>query len=257
MKEYSNLSGSSSEFFGPYFKKAFIVSGVFHASLFTLACVLPFIPFFQGKKVMYYSHAIRVDLVGLPEKIRHKEDTDIISTQEKIKEVIRKKEEQIKEEPNTLRFKSKKEKENFRKKQLSALKRLEALKALERKQIKTKKEALRKGNIMTSGVDSPSDINGEVLSEYEMSLKEKIKLRWALPSYLLKQKQLMGNLIIYLDRDGSIIRKQIVSSGNREFDLFMNQALEEALPFPTVPNEIYKDLRYDGISITFSAGELK
>ena len=95
---------------------------------------------------------------------------------------------------------------------------------------------LRKGNVQTPGASIPSAApeTGELLDAYGSEVREKIKLRWALPFYLRQKEDLSGKLTIYLDLDGYLIRKEIVSSGNKDFDDFMNRALEESLPFVKV-----------------------
>lgn len=253
MKQYAYLSGFSY----PYFKKALVVSLSLHISILLLIIIAPFLPFLSARKNVHpYSTTIRVDLVGLPEKVIPEVDKNIVSTQEAIKELV-KKTEAAHEDSQAHRFRTKKEKENLKKDQAAALARLKALRDLEQKQRKGKKEVLKKGNVLTSGVDLPAPGQEVGISEYEIQVQERIKLRWALPSYLRKQEQLIGKLVIFLDREGAIIRKNIISSGSSEFDAFMNKALEEALPFPPPPRDLMRDVRYDGIEIAFTAGELK
>ena len=236
-----------------YFRKALFFSFSFHVVLILLAFLLPFIPFFKGKKdSSTYSSAVRVDLVELPDKLLHDINREIISTQDAIRNLKK----EIGYDKDALQFKTK---EHLKEKEVrAAIDRIKELQTKEHKKEEEKKESLRKGNVVSAGVLAPLDEPGaKQLDVYRGMLIERIKLRWALPSYLRKQTTLLGEVIVFLNEEGFVVRREIVSSGNHEFDEYMNRALEEAQPFPPVPREAQKDLRYDGLSITFLAGELK
>ena len=250
MKQYAYLGQLSH----PYFKKALTTSLILHGSLFVVAIVAPLLPLLQGKGALTYTSTIRVDIVDLPDQRLYEIEKDIMSTQDSIKS-LKKEIDTSYQDKDAMKFKASKK---LKKEASQAVERLKALKSLEESQHKQKKEILRKGNIKTSGVESTAaQEEGIPLDAYRSIISERVKLRWALPSYLRRQEKLSGKLIVYLSPDGTVLRKQIMSSGNPEFDDFMNRALEEALPFPSVPSEVQKDLRYDGMAITFFSKELR
>ncbi len=240
------------------FKRAVVISVFLHLALYICSIYLPSIPFLKGKRgELRYTPTVRVDLVSLPDKPYRemKEmDEEIQKTQDAIREIKEKRGELTVQEKEGMKLR---EKIELKREAKSAIERLKALQALEKRLHARKKEVERKGNVVTPGASLPSSGKENVLDEYRSVVHEKIKLRWALPSYLRRERQLSGEVIIFLNPEGGIIRKEIVSSGVQEFDSYMNQALEEALPFPAVPEALQRELRYDGVSITFVAGELK
>ncbi len=238
------------------FKRAVVLSVFLHLALYICSIYLPLIPFLKGKRgELRYTPTVRVDLVALPDK-PYREMKEMNEEIQKAQDAIR----EIKEKKGALQEKEGmklREKRELKREAKSAIERLKALQALEKRLRERKKEVELKGNIVTAGASLPSSGKENVLDEYRSVVSEKIKLRWALPSYLRRERQLSGEIIVFLNPDGSVIRREIVSSGVQEFDGYMNQALEEALPFPSVPEALRRELRYDGISITFVAGELK
>lgn len=240
------------------FKRAVVISVFFHLALYICSIYLPSIPFLKGKRgELKYTPTVRVDLVALPDK-PYREMKEMDEVIQKTGDAIQ----EIKKQRAELTLQEKKGAKlgkgiPLKKETTSAIERLRALQNLEKRLRLVKKDAERKGNRVTPGASLPSSGKENVLDEYRSVVVEKIKLRWSLPSYLRKQEALSGEMIIFLNPDGGVIRKEIVSSGVQEFDGYMNQALEEALPFPAVPEALRRELRYDGVSITFVAGELR
>jgi len=241
MRQYATLS----QFGQPYFKKGFVVSVIFHGVLLSLAFILPRMSIFKGKQAhSLYSAAVRVDLVDLPETLLRDLHKNMLTTEDAIRSLRRKM------QSLTLLKRQSGAK--------AAIEKLKALRQNQEKQQVAKQKTSFSGNIQSEGVSTPETQSGaKPLDAYRGLLLEKVKLRWALPSYLRKQDHLSGEVILFLNADGSVFRMQIVSSGNRDFDEYMNRTLQETFPFPDVPKEAQKDLRYDGLSITFMAGELK
>lgn len=250
MRPYAHLSQSENPFHHPYYKKAFLFSMVLHLILLGSSIVLPMISLLRGKGVVTYSSTIRVDLIELPDQMISKMDQSILSTRDAIREL--RKEAKMVPYKETLKFKAK----NIllRERQKLAL---EELRGKEAKQIAEKREAQRKGNVISEGVIGEVTPGKKELEAYRSLLMEIIKLRWALPTYLKNQTNLIGEVILFLNADGTILRKQMSVSGNQEYDEYMLRSLEEALPFPEVPSELRKDVRYDGVSIVFRPGEIK
>lgn len=242
----------------PFFKRAVVISVFLHLMIYVGSVWLPWVPFLKGRRgEVRYMPTVRVDLVALPDKTYReiKETTEEIR---KIEDAVR----DLKKENGELTLRQKEElkwqeKIKLKRGAKSAIERLKALQALEKRLKTAKKEAERKGNVVSAGASLPSAGKEMVLDAYRSQVVEKVKLRWALPPWLRKQSDLSGEIVLFLNPDGGIIRTEIVTSGVQEFDSYMNQALEEALPFPSVPEELRREARYDGISITFVAGELK
>jgi valyl-tRNA synthetase len=224
------------------FKRAVVISVFLHLALYGFSIYLPSIPFLRGKRgELRYTPTVRVDLVALPDKPYRemKEmDQEIQKTEDAIREIKEKRGELTLQKKEGMKLR---EKIELKKEAKSAIERLKALQALEKRLRERKKEVERKGNIVTPGASLPSSGKENVLDEYRSVVVEKIKLRWALPSYLRREQQLSGEVIIFLNPEGGIIRKEIVSSGVQEFDSYMNQALEEALPFPAVPEALRRE----------------
>jgi len=250
MRQYAYLS----QFGHPYFKKSFVYSLILHFSILALAYFLPMLPVLKGKKgAVTYSATIQVDIVELPDKLIRKVNRKLISARSAINRLRRE---------SDFAYKKSLGRETKRviqrTKEQSAIERLKNLQKVEEEDVKEKKETERKGNVEAKGATPTSLAKaGKMLDAYRSLLLERIKLRWALPSYLRRQKHLTGELVIFISEDGSVIRQSVKSSGNFEFDDYMNRALQEALPFPKVPKEHRKDLRYDGVSIRFLSGELR
>lgn len=212
--------------------------------------MLPLIPFLKGKRgEIRYTPTIRVDLVALPDT-PYREMKQISEEIRKAQDAVQ----EIKEQKDEFKWRNRIKLKRGAK---SAIERLRALQALEKRLETAKQESERKGNVIAAGASLPATASEKVLDEYRSQVIEKIKLRWALPPYLRKQSDLSGEIILFLNLDGGVIRREIVTSGVQEFDSYMNQALEEALPFPSVPEALRRVVRYDGISVTFVSGELK
>ncbi|MBI4041803.1 MAG: TonB C-terminal domain-containing protein [Deltaproteobacteria bacterium] len=240
-----------------YFRKALFYSLGLHIGMVVLAGVAPYLPWLKANQsAMSYMTTLRVDIVDLPREVIHKVDTQLAQTRTELQKV-QKKIDQAYEDPTALKFKTKEAIKQIKATQ-AAIDRVKALQALEQQQLKSKIDTLKRGNIKTPGTSFPStQDSGELMHAYQSEIEEKIKLRWALPFYLRNQKTLSGSLVLYLDADGTILRRKPVPSGNIDFDQYMNKAVDEALPFSPVPSEIQRDLRYDGIKLDFLARELQ
>lgn len=242
----------------PFFRRAIVISVFLHLILYIGSITLPLIPFLKGRRgEIRYTPTIRVDLVALPDtpyREMKQISEEIRKAQDAIQEIKKPKGELVLQQKDELKWQNRIKLKRGAK---SAIERLRALQALEKRLETAKKESERKGNVIAAGASLPATASGKVLDEYRSQVIEKIKLRWALPPYLRKQSDLSGEIILFLNPDGRVIRREIVTSGVQEFDSYMNQALEEALPFPSVPEALQRAVRYDGISVTFVAGELK
>jgi hypothetical protein len=253
MKQYARLASFGND----YFNQSIIVSLILHALIAGIAVFAPMIPILKGKSSALKFHStVRVDIIELPDEVLSQLDQPIVSTQDAIK-ALKNKAQSAYVDSNALQFKTKNAVKKLQMQARSAVDRLKALEALSALKQTRKKEVEKKGNVVTEGAQTPSSHQeGESLDAYSSMIHDKVKLRWALPFYLRQQEDLSGELIIFLDSNGAMLRKQIISSGNVDFDDFMNRTLDEALPFKEVPEKLRKDIRYDGIAIKFYAKEL-
>lgn len=226
---------------------------------------------FYPSEPLVLERAIRVDMVGLPDKQaklppapKPKEAKPESGPQPKT-EV---KPEAAKPEPSrpdkvALPDRPKAEPDNAKinldktkAKQDSALKRLAALRKLEEEAAANKakqtasKPTLVKGNEISPG----SALNGIAKLEndsYLTSIDGHVKQYWDVPNFLANAS-LSASIVIYLDESGNVVKKRMVkSSGNQIFDQTVINAVEKASPFPTPPKKLVNIFMVDGIHLGF------
>lgn len=199
------------------------------------------IVFFPSKPLIYQS-SVRVDLVGLPDKVKSQKA-------QKAPEV--KAPAQKKIEPKN------KKSLNLKKKQNDSLKRLQAIQSIEdslqkseRKPEENQKQELVKGNIISEG----TVLKGLQKLDYDKYISQidtHIKNHWVLPEWLV-QSSLKASVLVKFDEDGYVILKTIViSSGQKEYDNLVLQAIDQASPFPTPPHKFKNLVKIDGIIFRF------
>lgn len=260
------------------------VSFAIHAfilSLFTLKAV-----FFTSPPIDI-SQAVRVDIVGLPEKVDTTKPLAPKGAIEKTPEppapkVTKPEVKEAKVEPKTSAPAAKPELpkpvvkkqddainlEKVKNQQQSALDKLKAMAALE--QIKedvaqeSKRQAEQKAATKVSG-GSGQTIKGNMVSPgtsltglnrlqhdtYAADLDQHIKQNWTLPEWLAK-RDFKAKAIVYIDSRGNIIGRRIVtSSGNQSFDDEVLQTIDKSAPFPAPPEKFVALVSVDGILIGF------
>ena len=199
--------------------------------------------------------AIRVDLVGLPDKIETPDPTPVTAKPEKSKSAPKEK---------TVVEKS----VDARKKQSAALDKLKALSTLEnlkqeaaeesererleelKKEAQAKQAQQFKGNTITSG----NSLTGLVRLDYEEyypKLKAFIMEHWQIPQYLA-ELNLKAQVKILMDESGYIRFRAIqVSSGNAMFDDFALSAVEKSNPLPAPPPRLRGVIAARGLILGF------
>lgn len=237
-------------------------------SFFTLKAV-----FFTPEPIDF-SQAVRVDIVGLPEKVDPK---DLLPpAQEEAKPTLPDKEtEKTKPQiatpaPTKIETKTIPKKadeglnlEKVKSKQQSAIEKLKALAALE----KIKDEAKNDKKVSGSGKSNngAQKIKGNILSAgtaltglaklqhetYASDLDRHIKQNWSLPEWLAK-RDFKAQARVYIDSNGNILDRKIVkSSGNPAYDEEVLATIDRSSPFPTPPEKFLAIISVDGILIGF------
>ncbi len=247
-----------------------------HATLF-LAMVIN-VSFFS-KPRLDLSEAIRVDMVGLPEKYNPaQKSTDLPEKIEKpIEPVVEEKKPEPKVEPKVEAKpepkpepkaetkpdqKAKPEADTIKldkakQKQKAALEKLKKLSAIDkiRQQVQNEKTAaatakILKGRVITRGT-ALTGLDRIQSDNYTGQLDALVKSHWALPQWLIG-KQLKTKVLVKIEPDGRVSEKKVVqSSGNPTYDDYCLQAVTKASPFPKVPNKFTEIYAEDGVIFGF------
>ncbi len=118
------------------------------------------------------------------------------------------------------------------------------LKSQEKKAIHKKSNIAAAGSVLT-GLDKIQANN--YLSEIDRSIKQ----FWTLPQWLIN-KPLKAQALVKFNMQGQIQSSKIVSSsGNNSYDQYCLKAIEDAAPFPKVPDKLTEKFSVDGIVIGF------
>lgn len=260
------------------------ISFAIHAliiSAFTLKTV-----FFDPEPIDF-SQAVRVDIVGLPDKVDEKNllppskenpkpalpDKEPVTEKpvEKAPEkVTEKKVEPPKPEPVKLPpTPSKKEEgvnlEKVKNQQKNALDKLKALAALEKIKEDVAQEKRKtppgtgkdstgsapvKGNVLSPGT-SLSGLAKLQHDNFAADLDRHIKQNWALPEWLAK-RDFKAQARVFIDSRGNILGRKIVkSSGNPSYDEEVLATIDRSAPFPAPPEKFLAIVSVDGILIGF------
>lgn len=249
----------SSHFNEEPLSKPFVISIGAHLLLAAIFGIK--IAFFEEPEIDL-TQAIRVDMVGLPEKM-----TELPKPAEKSTESAPEKALPEKQEPKTV---AKEEKEpeiqlNSEKKSdskavektkakqsdaIAKLKQMQALESLNKITNSATPAPVFKGAVITPGT-SLTGLAKLQHQSYIADLDQHIKSNWALPEWLLN-KNLKAQIRVYLDSKGQILNRKIVrSSGNPAYDAEVIATVERSAPFPAPPEKFTAIVSIDGILIGF------
>lgn len=219
--------------------------------------------FFAGEPIKF-QNAIRVDMVALPDKIKPQaEAPPAIAKTETTKAPAETKESTSKTLPNIKKIDpTKVNLDKSKTKEDDALKALEALRKLKEmsksntppsakaaNETKTSKQVF-KGEVLSPG-SAISGLNKIDYDSYLGDLDNKVKNNWSLPKFLA-QKQLSASIMIFIDKNGQLVKKYIKrSSGNSLFDEKCMLAVENSAPFDPPPYKLEAILETDGIELGF------
>jgi colicin import membrane protein len=229
--------------------------------------------------------AVRVDIVGLPDKVSP-DDIPVRTSEPEAKappepEATKPKAEPTpapktkpllpsKTDPEAINLDKAKAKQ---KEALSKLKSLEALdrikedvsqegKAAEQKRLDALAANARaqaglakiKGNILAAGSEL-AGIDRLQHEEYRSNLDRHIKPFWQLPEWL-GRKKLKAQVLIKIDGQGRLISKQLLKpSGNPDFDDSVLQTIDRAIPLPAPPVKFGAKVGLEGILLEFGESE--
>lgn len=249
-------------------------------SFFTLKAV-----FFDPEPIDF-SQAVRVDIVGLPEKVDPK--SLAAPAKEEAKPALPDKEKPAPAPPAPVTQKTETAKveqptptksvpvkaspkkndeglnlEKVKSQQQSAIEKLKTLAALE----KIKEEAANEKKSAGSGKSdiSSQKIKGNILSPgtaltglaklqhdtYAADLDRHIKQNWSLPEWLAK-RDFKAQAKVYIDSHGNILDRKIVkSSGNPSYDEEVLATIDRSAPFPVPPEKFLAIVSVNGILIGF------
>ncbi len=247
-----------------YFKRGVRISIGAHTIL-VLFILLNLV--FSKKTTLDLSQAIRVDMVGLPDKIDSKKLPDKIKelpvpiSKPEAKRLIEKlpekvKVQPIKPDPNVIDLKKNKNK------QKEALEKLKKSSAIDKIKQELKSEdaqnkihdeankAIIKGRVVSAGT-TLSGLDKIEANTYLQEIDQLVKQQWALPQWLMN-KPLKSQVLVKFSSNGQIISRVIMrSSGEPSYDNYCLQAVDQAAPFPKVPEKFTEKFGVDGVVIGF------
>jgi colicin import membrane protein len=203
--------------------------------------------------------AIRVDVVGLPDKIQEltpKEEAKPEPAAPAPK--LPPKETMVEPKPKAPQMPNTKEKKtDFSKSQKQALNKLKSLEALEKikSQVsegtgKAKPTQVIKGQAINEG-NSLTGLEKIDFDRYLQDVKDRILNQWSIPEWMADAK-LKAQVLVLIDERGYVTRKIFrKSSGNIVFDDTVKSAIDAASPLPAPPKRLQSQLATSGIIFNF------
>jgi len=248
----------------------------------SLALHVVIISFFAVKAAFFdpepidFSQAVRVDIVGLPDKIANPppkaETNENAKPALPEKQVAEEKTEPVKPKPAKPEAKAPKvakpegiNLEKTKSQQQSAIEKLKAMAALEK--IKDDVNHEKSKPVPGTGKDKngATKVKGNVLSpgsaltgltklqhdSYAADLDKHIKQNWSLPEWLAN-RDFKAQARVFCDAHGNILGRKIVkSSGNQSYDDEVLATIDRSAPFPPPPEKFEAIVSTDGILIGF------
>lgn len=224
--------------------------------------------FYVKTPTLDLSQAIRVDMVGLPDKIdstqlptkAHEKPASKAEVEKPETKKIEKLPTKVKPVPPTvdtaisLKKTKTKQKEALEKlKKLSAIERIKQEMKTEEQQKQIHQEAAKaiaKGRVISAGT-SLTGLDKIEANDYLQAVDQQVKQQWALPQWLMN-KPFKARVHVKFDANGEIISRTIMlSSGDNAYDNYCLQAVDKAAPFPKVPDKFSEKFSVDGVVIGF------
>lgn len=251
------------------FKSALIKSAIGHLAIASILMIRAYV--FPSEPLRLES-AIRVDIVGLPEKTKtlplpvespaQETTAPPPPTTKDLPPVETSKPVEPKPPPVVLKPQKPDAKKPDPKKQAreqeAALRRLQALSKLESqakadaavKALRAAKEAQAavRGNQLSKG-NSLTGLTRLDHARYLDDLEARIKTNWRPPKFLSSAK-LRVRVVLLIDKSGAILKRSIVqSSGNSVFDESALQAIASSEPLPMPPDTLQGILANQGVEL--------
>jgi colicin import membrane protein len=260
----------------PNYKRSFQISVALHA-LIVGSFFIKYL-FIDSDRIDFQS-AVRVDLVGLPDKLTQKDlappagsKAEPLPPEAKppapVKDAA--KTESLEASPKSVALPDKKELDDSlslkkaKAQQQAALDRLKSMSSIDKikKQLESEKKKAA-GNENSSGKNI--QVKGNVLSagtaltgltqlqhdNYVSNLDSHIKNNWTLPQWLAN-KDYKAQVLLKLDAQGLIVSREIVkSSGNPNYDDVVISTIDRSAPYPAPPEKFIRIVEVRGILIGF------
>lgn len=240
------------------FERALLISLSAHC---VLAALLFLRAVFVPDESIAIRNAIRVDVVGLPQKIKDLEEPlppakeeSAPAAPEKVEPAPKAKAEVKPEAPTIPNPNAKKaDLAKSQKKALEELKRLSALERIKDQLAKGKSPEAGKqvaGNKLSQG-NSLTGLDKLEYDRYFDEISQKMRANFSFPQWLADAGYKV-QVQVLVDERGYIIRKFIVkSSGNDVFDAKAIEAVEASSPLPAPPQRLQGPLSTSGITLGF------
>jgi colicin import membrane protein len=251
------------------FSRFLFISVILHSSLGLVWMIQTFL---MPKAEVTYQKAIRIDMIGLPDKITPVEPEPAPANQPEAKvqtDVEKKKDTFTEAKQDKVKGKSSSPKQSndpgtsLKKKveaksnlgvsklsQLSALEKLEQSVAAEESKNRMLKQMLFKGNAIVEG-SSLTGINKIEAEDYVGSVESHVRAFWKLPQWLANSKKRAKALVRWDSRGIPVLIQVIESSGSDEFDQIVMETLQKAAPFPEPPEKFAVLMRRQGVVFGF------
>ena len=240
-------TGAVANFSTDNFSRFVGVSVLFHIAIvlvFTVKTV-----FFPSEEIQI-RNAIRVDIVGLPDKKVAPKPKAEKAKPKKAKVKPAKTKDKKSKNSKKVDLKKAKNKQN------KALERLKALQAIEKSQkdtkTKPKVEPTKefKGNVVNAG-DSLTGLDRLDHNQYFSTLKGHVQKHFVLPQWLA-ESEFRAKALVKVDERGFVISRELTeSSGNPTFDNRVLEAIDNASPFPPPPGRLKNVIALNGLVFNF------
>lgn len=220
-----------------------------------LLCALLVRAFFLPSQPLEIRSAIRVDIVGLPDKITSPPPT---ATSHPASEPAKPEESPV--APNPAVAKPKLNTNDIAKKAIERMKAMESIekmqreteqqKALQAAAVAKAKAPTYKGNVLSSG-DSLTGLDKVQYDEYFTILKNALQRNFHIPQWLA-ESNLRAQAVAMVDERGYVIQRQITqSSGNELFDGMVLEAIDKSSPLPPPPSALANIIKFRGVTFNF------
>jgi len=249
------------------FNRFVLISLVLHLCLGLVWMVQNFL---SPSSPIAYQKAIRVDVIGLPDKIDEPtspasavKKNDSSDQQSENKSPFEEKKNQGNEEKKSVKSEMQDKRSTLTKQkmvkntigtsklsQLSALEKLEQSVAAEESRNRILKQMIFKGNAIVEG-SSLTGIDKIEAEDYVGSVESHLRSFWKLPQWMANSKHRAKALVKWDTRGIPVLIQIIESSGNDEFDNIVMETIQKAVPFPEPPEKFAVLMRRQGVIFGF------
>lgn len=198
--------------------------------------------------------AIRVDIVGLPEKFKNLPPPNPI--EEVAAPPASKSKAEAEPQPEAIDLQAKKkaadlERRKAQQKALEKLKALDTISELEKAEAdESKKAGAVAGNVQNQG-NALTGILQNQISTYITGIRDLVNSNWTKPKWM-EDATLRAEAIVFIDARGVVTKRQILkTSGNSSFDDSILSAIDASSPFPAPPGSLAGVFKNKGFTLGF------